>query len=262
MARPNSMTGGFRQGKHAPDASGAVRNPIGTACGVQPAERPADTATGTKTMDRFGQSPPPRRPLPRETASGSSSDRELVARLIACDSDAWSGIHRNIVAPLFRANIKGIAQQCARVGLVGDAVFSRLYVNLSRDDFAPLRAFRFECAFSSWLYWQIWNAAQGAIREAVGKIDLTPSDPADLDSLNRQTALPPDTGTADAVAEANRLLARLWDANPVHALVLVLRNDAGLTAKEVGCLLGKTPANVDQINHRAQARMRAFRDAP
>lgn len=188
-------------------------------------------------------------------------DRDLVARLVAGDSPAWASVQNDIVTPLFRANIRGIASQCGRVGISDDAVFSRLYANLSRDDFAPLRAFRFECAFSSWLYWHVWNAAQGAIREITGKIDLTLSDPADLDALNQQKVLPPDGETADAIDEANAFLARLWDSNPVYALVLVLRVDAGLTAKGVGVLLGKNPAYVDQLNHRAQTRMRAFRDA-
>lgn len=191
-----------------------------------------------------------------------SRDRDLVARLIAGDSDAWTSIQKDVVEPLFRANIKGIAQQCERAGLSSDAVFSRLYLNLSRDGFAPLRGFRFECAFSTWLYWHVWNAAQGAIRETVGKIDLTLSDPADLDALNGQKDNPPDGGTADAIEEANRLLAKLWEINPVYALVLVLRNVAELTSKEVGVLLRKAPSNVDQINHRAQIRMRALRDGP
>jgi DNA-directed RNA polymerase specialized sigma24 family protein len=188
-----------------------------------------------------------------------SPDRELVARLAAGDSAAWETIHRDIVIPLFRANIKGIAQQCARVGLADDAVFSRLYVNLSRDDFAPLRAFRFGCAFSSWLYWHVWNAAQGAIREATGKFGPRLSDSAVLDALPQQKAPASAPDTAEAVGEANRLLARLWERNPVYALVLVLRNDIGLSARETGILLGKSSANVDQINHRAQARMRELR---
>lgn len=196
-----------------------------------------------------------------ETPPAPSADRELVDRLVAGDSAAWDTVRRDIVTPLFRANIKGIAQQCARAGLSDDAVFSRLYVNLSRDGFAPLRAFRFGCAFSSWLYWHVWNAAQGAIREVVGKIDLTLSDPADLDALSGQKGPSRSSGVADALEETNRLLALLWESNPVHALVLVLRNDVGLTAKEVGGLLGKNPANVDQINHRAQSRMRTLRDS-
>lgn len=188
-------------------------------------------------------------------------EREWVSWLVAGDSAAWEDVRRNVVLPLFWANIKGIARQCSRIGLSGNAVFSQLYINLSRDDFAPLRAFRFECAFSSWLYWHVWNAAQGAIREAVGKIDLTLSDPAILDNLIKQKDMSATSPVSEAVVEANALLARLWEQNPVYALVLVLRNDAELSAKEVGALLGKTPANVDQINHRAQARMRALRDA-
>lgn len=192
-------------------------------------------------------------------ASRVPSDRELVARLVAGDSSAWTAVRHDIVVPLFRANIKGIARQCARVGISDDAVFSRLYVNLSRDDFAPLRAFRFECAFSSWLYWHVWTAARSAVREAGGRIGLTLSDPAVLDALNEQKETPSAGESAEAIEEANRLLAQLWESNPVYALVLVLRNDVGLSSKETGLLLGKTPSNVDQINHRAQGRMRALR---
>ena len=198
-------------------------------------------------------------PASGSQASRVHSDRELVAKLVDGNSAAWDSVRRDIVVPLFRSNIKGIARQCARVGISDDAVFSRLYVNLSRDGFAPLRAFRFGCAFSSWLYWHVWNAAQGAIREAAGKIDLALSDPALLDALNEQKPPPSAGGSADAIEEANRLLAQLWEHNPVYALVLVLRNDVGLSAKETGALLGKTPSNVDQINHRAQGRMRALR---
>lgn len=202
-----------------------------------------------------------RNPLALHHSSpGAPQDRALVARLVAGESVAWDAVQHDIVVPLFRANIKGIAQQCSRVGLSDDAVFSRLYVNLSRDGFAPLRAFRFGCAFSSWLYWHVWNAAQGAIREATGKIDLTLSEPAELDTLTWQKESPSGTETAEELDEANRLLARLWERNPLYALVLVLRNDVELSAKEVGRLLGKSPANVDQINHRAQARMRNLRD--
>jgi DNA-directed RNA polymerase specialized sigma24 family protein len=200
-------------------------------------------------------------PRPSLPPPSRAADRALVTRLLAADSDAWTSLQNNLVIPLFRANIHGIASQCARVGIGVDAVFSQLYANLSRDDFAPLRAFRFGCAFSSWIYWHVWNAAQGAIRETAGKNDLTLSIPAALDALIDQKTSAPVGEISDGIAEANLLLAKLWDSNPVHALVLVLRQDVGLSSKEVGCLLGKTPANVDQINHRAQARMRTLRDA-
>lgn len=224
MARTQRTEGTLRHGRHAPGVSRAAPRP----------------ASGEKAIEAL-------------------ADRDLVARLVAGDSGAWDAIQRDIVAPLFRANIKGIAQQCARVGLSGDAVYSRLYVNLSRNGFAPLRAFRFGCAFSSWLYWHVRNAAQGAIREATGKIGRKLSDPAVLDTLPCQKESPSGEETAEKLDEANRLLAQLWESNPLHALVLVLRSDAGLSARETGALLGKTVSNVNQINHRAQSRMRALR---
>lgn len=224
MARTQCTEGTLRHGKHAPGVSRAAPRP----------------ASGGKAI-------------------ASLADRDLIARLVAGDSDAWDAIQHDIVTPLFRANIKGIAQQCARVGLSDNAVFSRLYVNLSRDGFAPLRAFRFDCAFSSWLYWHVWNAAQGAIREVTGKIGQKLSAPNGLDALTRQEETHSGAETAEELDEANRLLAQLWESNPVYALVLVLRNDVGLSAKETGSFLGKTVANVNQINHRAQSRMRKLR---
>lgn len=191
----------------------------------------------------------------------TKQDRDFVARLSAGDSPAWASVQNDIVVPLFRADIRGIASQCARVGLDADAVFSRLYANLSRDDFAPLRAFRFECAFSSWLYWHVWNAAQGAIRETTGKLGMARAALDDSEPQIGQNPSPAVGDFAEAIGEANHLLARLWDGNPGYALVLVLRNAVGLSAKEVGSLMGKKPANVDQINHRAQSRMRTLREA-
>ena len=68
------------------------------------------------------------------------------------------------------------------------------------------------------------------------------------------------TQLKDEIKSTNRLLARLWAQNPTYALVLLLRNDLGLSSKVVGSFLGKTINNVDQINIRAQKAMRKFRD--
>lgn len=188
-------------------------------------------------------------------------DRMLVARLIEGDTEAWRHVTEQIALPLVRADVRGIATRCARCGVSPEAVISRLYVNLSKNEHASLRAFRFECAFSSWLCWQLWDASQGAIREAMGKINLTLSDPVDLDALTEQKASPAPMENKEEIAFANRLLAKLWERKPSQALVLLLRNDLELSSKAVGAFLGKSPANVDQINHRAQTSMRALRDA-
>jgi DNA-directed RNA polymerase specialized sigma24 family protein len=194
----------------------------------------------------------------------ADSDRIFVARLIAGDSDAWTAVKRDIVTPLFRANIKGIAQRCEPASINADAVFSRLYVNLSQNDFRPLRNFRHDSAFSSWLYQCIRTAGREAITEIKGghlERKLTLPKPIEEEAHPDRKPSPAEAAAiADDVEEANRLLAKLWERNPIYALVLVLCNDVKLSAEETGTLLGKTPLNVYQINHRAQIQLRAFRD--
>lgn len=203
--------------------------------------------------------------LPNSLPSTSPwmDDHVLVKQLIKNDDQAWAFVQKELVQPLVEANVKGVRQQLARAGLPQDAVMSRLYENLSRREFAPLRAFRFECAFSSWIYWHVWNAAQGAIREVRPKIEAEMSDDTWLDSLSDTMTPPPDRAVSDDEEREglNSLLAALWKKNPMRAIVLLLRGELDISSKDVAAFLGKEPSNVDQIFHRAQATMRRLRTA-
>jgi RNA polymerase sigma factor (sigma-70 family) len=192
-----------------------------------------------------------------------ADDHFLVSKLTQGDNAAWSWLFDEVVYVLFRANIRGIRDICLRNAVTETAVASRLYRTLSREDFKPLRSFQFKCAFRSWIYWYVWDAAQGALREVVGKHDREVSDSEVLESLTDTKAPSSEKSlerreTADAM---NGMLARLWKENPSRAMILLLRGDLGLSSKEVGAFLNKEPSNVDQIFHRAQSAMRKIRDA-
>jgi len=191
-------------------------------------------------------------------------DRHLVAELVRGDNSAWSWLLKEVVYPLFWGNIRGVRDMCSRHGVSESDVASRLYRTLSRDDYQPIRGFQFKCSFRSWIYWYVWDSAQGAVREVAGKIEREAvSDSLVLDTLiDRKTPSPAKSlerrETANAV---NGMLARLWKENPARAMILLLRGDLGLSSKEVGAFLNKEPSNVDQIFHRAQSSMRKMRDA-
>lgn len=198
-----------------------------------------------------------------EVVSPFNDDHLLVERLIAADDNAWGWLLGEVVYPLFRGNIRGVRDMCSRHGVTETAVASRLYRTLSRDNFAPLRNFRFKCSLRSWIYWYVWDSATGALREVGGKHDREVSDSEVLESLTDTRTSSSGKSlerreTADAV---NGMLARLWKENPSRAMILLLRGDLGLSSKEVGAFLNKEPSNVDQIFHRAQSAMRKIRDA-
>ena len=204
-------------------------------------------------------------PAPGSAASSRTADRALVARLLADDTKirnaAWQFVLDTMVSPLVKADVKGIRSQCERAGVHPDAIASRLFSNLSRNDSAALRAFRFECAFKSWIYWHVWDASQCAIRDISEKIEVVVSDDCEMPTLTDTNTPTPDRAieNSELHQSLNGLLATLWKENPLRAVVLLLRGELNLSSKDIGAFLGKEPSNVDQIHHRAQASMRRLR---
>ena len=191
-----------------------------------------------------------------------SDDRKLVAALMSDDESAWNYVVSELITPLVRANVKGVAEMFARYSIPEDALAGKLFLDLRKNDFIALRNFRYECRFSSFLYWRLFHAAQGLIREASKEFDFLLSDEVLENAQTRQKDSSQSTQLKDEIKSANRLLARLWARNPTYALVLLLRNDLGMSSRVVSAFLGKTINNVDQINIRAQKAMRKFREEP
>ena len=196
----------------------------------------------------------------QKTECWEADDHRLVSALMEDDEGAWNYVVTELVTPLVRANIKGIAEMLNRFSIPLDALAGKLFLDLKKNDFIALRNFRYECKFSSFLYWRVYHAAQGLIRETSKEFDFLLSDEVLDDAPTEQKDSSQLTQLKDEIKSANRMLARLWEQNPTHALVLLLRNDLGLSSKVVGSFLGKTINNVDQINIRAQKTMRKFRE--
>ena len=187
-------------------------------------------------------------------------DRQLVRALMSDDEAAWNYVVTELITPLVRANVRGMAEILSRYSIPTDALAGKVFLDLRKNDFIALRNFRYECRFSSFLYWRIYHAAQGLIRETSKEFDFLLSDEVLENAQTTQKDSSQSTQLKDEIKSTNCLLARLWTQNPTYALVLLLRNNLGLSSKVVGSFLGKTINNVDQINIRAQKAMRKFRD--
>jgi len=191
---------------------------------------------------------------------GEMDDRQLVSSLMSGDEAAWNYVVKELIRPLVKGNIKGIAEILRRYSIPTDALAAQVFLDLSKNDFIALRNFRYECRFSSFLYWRIYYAAQKLIRETSELYDYLLSDEVLENTLTTGEDSPKSTRLKDEIESTNRLLAQLWSQNPTYALVLLLRNSLGLSSKSVGSFLGRTINNVDQINIRAQKAMRRLRD--
>lgn len=190
----------------------------------------------------------------------TSDDHELVSALMRDDGIAWSYVVTELITPLVRANIKGIAEILNRYSIPVDALAGNVFLDLRKNDFVALRNFRYECRFSTFFYWRLYHSAQCLIREMSKEFDFLLSDEVLENAQTTQKDSSQSAQLKDEIKSTNRLLARLWAQNPTYALVLLLRNDLGLSSRVVGEFLGKTVNNVDQINIRAQKAMRKFRD--
>ena len=198
------------------------------------------------------------------SSSALAGDRELVARLIADDAAAWRQVRVDMIEPVVAANVKGMREMLMRRSIDPASVPGRVYEDLKKDDWTALRNFRFECSFKSFLYWRIYNAAQALIRETVRVREVQAMDSEEGADIIESAPAPDSTISAmlirDAVQVANQALADLWEENSTYALVLLMRNDLGLPAKEVAEILQKQGNTVDQINIRAQKALRKHRD--
>ncbi|MBR1836192.1 MAG: sigma-70 family RNA polymerase sigma factor [Kiritimatiellae bacterium] len=195
----------------------------------------------------------------------AASDRALVARLLSEDEsvriDAWTKVLGEMVLPSVLHSRKW-TEILERLGESPEAVASEVYLSLTADDNRNIRAFRFERSFSSHVYEWTWAAMQTLrrAREKEKEFSADLSETGVLPALTGRGCMSPDRAVSarEALALANRHLAALWDANPVHAIVLLLRNCDGLRAKEVSAITGLSPSNVDQIHKRALARLKAI----
>ena len=200
-----------------------------------------------------------------------SDDRLLISRLVENDNSAWRYVKEDIVDPLVQANVKGVRDLLLKHSIPLESVSGKVYEGLRVREWEALRNFRFECRFKSFLYWRIYDAVQRLVRETSVVPDPNPipigsdvSGGEDGEGPKMDPEAPDETIRGilikEAVAMANRALAKLWESNPAYALVLLMRNDLKLPSQEVGLILNRQPNTVDQMNIRAQKALRTIRD--
>ena len=188
-----------------------------------------------------------------------NDDHLLVSLLINNDNDAWGYVLADIVKPLALSDKFPFRDIFYKHTIPIEALGNMVYELLMKNDFALLRSFRFEGKFTTYLYWQIFDAGQRVIRQYLGgkskKNIQTVSDECLERTLIGQMDGSSELMLQDDIAQANMILAQLWRKNPSYAFVLLLKRDLKLSSKTVGILLGKKTSNIDKIRERAEEKL-------
>ena len=181
------------------------------------------------------------------------SDRDLVARLLENDQDAWSYLLLDVIAPITR--IRKYTEILAKNSIPAEAVLSRVWMILSANDFRRLRNFRFAASLKTYMAFIVREAHRAEVREKIGKIPLVLSEVDSYASLIAGRDSSNDYELRDEIADKNALYRQLWDANSQQAFVFLLRFSLGLSSAEVGSLLDLSVSNVDQLKKRAKDKL-------
>lgn len=189
----------------------------------------------------------------------SLSDKELVSLLLANNTKVWEYVCAEIIGPMTK--ISKYTELFFRYSIPLESIVSQVYLDLTEDDFARLRKFRFEGPFQAWLFFQIKDSVKKIFRLTTGKVPLCLSE-INLENshIEQMDKCHDQFDTILSHEEANFYIAQLWKDNPMKAYVLLLRLQSGLSSKEVGTILGQTPNNIDQLTKRAKRQMRQLRE--
>lgn len=189
----------------------------------------------------------------------SLPDKELVDLLIQNDSGAWDYLLLDVVAPLSR--MRKYVEICNRYAISSDSLVTRVWMMLTKDDCRRLRNFRFAASFKTYLFIIVREAQRYEIREKTGKIQFVLSEDNEFCSRIRCKDRSDAPDLVDEMRYTNTLLGKLWQENPRHAWVLLMRNSLNMSAKETAAFLDLKESNVDQMNKRAKHRMSELRKA-
>lgn len=190
-----------------------------------------------------------RRP-PVSLRSMSSAETELVSRAALGDADAKSALLA-LIHP-------GVVRYCrARLGQIGgayttaDDVAQEVCLGVLaalprfRDQGRPFSAFVFGIAAH-----KVADARRAAVRgRAISPVDTL---------VDRADPAPGPEQQAVATDLARRLSTLLGQLSDTHREIVVLRVAVGLSADEVGAVLGMTAAAVRVAQSRALARLRTL----
>lgn len=185
-----------------------------------------------------------------------AQQKRLMDLLLQANEDAWRYVTDEILRPYVqRPHTLLLLQQYS---IHPDAVISRVYLNLTRNNANALHRFRFDCRLSTYLWYWIKDAVQAEVRSLGGFVN------------DFQTLFAPDLITAketpcstilirEKMAETEVCLQRLYREHLLQFCVLVCRTILHKSSKDTAELMNRTITWVDQNFHRSQINMRSYR---
>ena len=199
-------------------------------------------------------------------ATTSSDDREMVSRLLQNDQAAWRDLLAGVATPIVRE--RKYREMLSRHALEPEDLLQQLCEELCKDNFAKLRAFRFDCSLTTFLYWQVKGIVGGITRSAGWGRESLPTGEASIEEISDARSSGSDAPASDPGARVSRkeevsaarmMITRLWEENPEGAYALLLKAELDVPSATVAALLGKKQNTVDQLVSRAR---RALRESP
>jgi len=189
-----------------------------------------------------------------KAAKGGAGDRELVAALLRNDQQAWVRLLETVARPL--AETRKYREMVERMGLSVEDILAQLCEELYADDFARIRAFRFQGSLAAWMFWEVRNAFRNLVRGTEVREESV--DPTEEFAFGEELVAQPNAARDD-LDEARAYFARLWHENPSGAFALFLKGELGVDTVLASRLIGKPPNTVDKMVSRARDRMRELR---
>jgi DNA-directed RNA polymerase specialized sigma24 family protein len=117
-----------------------------------------------------------------------------------------------------------------------------------------LRTFEFRGSFDGWLRTVVLSAVQRILRKNNRESLDDPNDPTSPVGSAEQSISTVDIHLR--IMDKRAAFARFWNEDSESAFIVLMRNELGLSADDVGELLGRLPNTIVQKARRAQARLR------
>ena len=175
-------------------------------------------------------------------------DRVLVERAAAGDGGAFGELVRR-----YSAKVHRLAYRLTRDPEKAQDVLQETFLTVHRK----LHGFRFESAFSSWLYRVAYNTALMRLRKDRAEPETSLDEAADERGQELAVDLSDRADDVLSRKESLAIVQRALDEMPeAHRTVFVLRDLEGLPTEEVAHIMEITEATVKMRLHRARLVLR------
>ena len=176
---------------------------------------------------------------------------QLIARAQDGDVRAFEALLADHL-PVVRRFARAFSRTDADSDDLAQEALVRVYKNL--------RLFRYQSAFSTWLYAVVRSAFLDAMKGRAGRMRLV-EEPLRPEHGNREGGQRPDD-LAEGEDERRRLWRAIREVQPEFRTVLVLFDIEGCTYDEVAAIEGIAVGTVKSRLHRGRARLREILEDP